>query len=357
MFKNKKILLAVLFPFQILLIKILAHYPDFIEKYYSNGLYPILSKALRYILGWIPFSVGDVLYTLLVLFIIKWFYNNRKQFFKKPTQIFTHILAFLSVVYFAFHLLWGMNYYRNPLYKTLNLNKEYTTEQLVSVTEKLINKTNTIHLKIASNDTIKAVIPHTKAQVFQKTTNGYRLLQHKYPGLKYQPRSIKNSLWSLSLTYSGYSGYLNPFTNEAQVNYLIPKYHFPLVSCHEEAHQIGYAAENETNFIGYLACMENPDVYFNYAGANFAVRYCLSELYRRDKNKYEFLLQKLNLGVRKDFQESRDFWNSYQNPIEPVLKYSYDLFLKSNNQEKGIKSYSYVVALLVNYENKQDFSH
>jgi len=350
MFKNKKILLAVLFPLQIVLIKVLANYPDFIEKYYSNGLYPIISKTLRYILGWIPFSVGDVLYALLIIFIIRWCYKNRKHFLKKPKQTITSILAFLSVIYFAFHLLWGMNYYRNPLYKTLNLNKEYTTEQLVMVTEKFIEKTNAIHLKITSNDTLKAVIPHTKSQVFQRTTNGYKQLQKKYPDLKYHPRSIKKSLWSLNLTYSGYSGYLNPFTNEAQVNYLIPKYHFPLVSCHEEAHQIGYAAENETNFIGYLACMENSDVYFNYAGANFAVRYCLNELYRRDINKYEFLVQKLNLGVRKDFQESRDFWNSYQNPIEPVLKYSYDLFLKSNNQQKGIKSYSYVVALLVNYE-------
>jgi len=352
--KNKRLALAILFPFQVLFVKIITQFPDAIEKYYSNGIYPIISKTLRYLLGWLPFSVGDVFYTILILFVIRWFFKNWKGFYQKPKQTFTNIFGFVSVIYFSFHFLWGLNYLRNPLYKTLNLDKEYTTEQLIQVTEKLITTANDIHLKVAPNNSTKATVPYSRAQIFDKTIHGYSQLEQQYPNLKYQPRSIKKSVWSLPLTYAGYSGYLNPFTNEAQVNYLIPKYHFPLVSCHEEAHQIGYAAENETNFIGYLACMENPDVYFNYAGATFAVRYCLNELYRRDENKYDYLVQKLNLGIRKDFQESQQFWSSYQNPMEVVLKYVYDLFLKSNNQQKGIKSYSYVVALIVNNEFKQD---
>ena len=50
----------------------------------------------------------------------------------------------------------------------------------------------------------------------------------------------------------GFSGYLNPFTNEAQVDILIPKYQLPTTASHEVAHQLGYAAENEANFIGIL---------------------------------------------------------------------------------------------------------
>ena len=340
----------MLFPLQIVFVKILGRFPDFIDTYYSNSLYPFISKISRYTLGWIPFSVGDLLYIGLVLFLIRWLFKNLSNFYRKPKQTFISIFAFFSILYFLFNFLWGLNYYRNPLHKAINIDKVYTTEQLVQVTEKLIANVNNIHLKVAPNDSSKAVVPYNRTQIFEKTTDGYLQLQKKHSIFEYNPRSIKKSIWSLPLTYSGYSGYLNPFTNEAQVNYLIPKYHFPLVSCHEEAHQIGYAAENETNFIGYLACMENPDVYFNYAGATFAVRYCLNEVHRRDENKYEYLLQQLNLGIRKDFQESQDFWSSYQNPMEVVLKYGYDLFLKSNNQQKGIKSYSYVVALIVNYE-------
>jgi hypothetical protein len=352
MLKKKKRILAILFPIQILLVKFLSFYPNFIETYYSNGIYPVISNTLKLLLGWLPFSVGDILYIILIIFIFKWGYSNFKSIYKNPKQTCLTVTAFLSVIYFCFQILWGLNYHRNPLYKTLSLDNKYTTEELLYVTENLIIITNNIHLKITKNDSAKVIVPYSNSEVFEKTKLGYKQLEKKHINLNYQQKSIKNSLWSLPLTYAGYSGYLNPFTNEAQVNSLIPKYYFPLVSCHEEAHQIGYAAENETNFIGYLACMENPDIYFQYAGATFAVRYCLNELYRKDSKSYGGLVKTLNSGVRKNFQESQLFWDSYQNPSEIIFKSVYDLFLKSNNQQKGIKSYSYVVALIVNYEKE-----
>lgn len=352
MSQKLKNLLTLFLPIQIILVKIASRHPLFIEQYYSNGLYLFLSKFWRYTLGWIPFSVGDIAYIILIFFILRWLYKNATNLYKKTRATFSTIFAFLSILYFCFHFFWGMNYYRMPLYQTLDLEKEYTTEQLIKVTEKFIQETNNIHLKIAANDTTKAVIPYSKSQIFEKTTKGYEQLQKKYPYLSYSPRSIKKSILSLPLTYMGYGGYLNPITNEAQVNYLTPKYSFPLVSCHEEAHQIGFAAENETNFIGYLACSYSPDKYFNYAAATFGLRYCLREVYKRDKEKHKTLLKEVNIGVKKNFQESYDFWTSYENPLEPIFKYSYDIFLKANNQQKGIKSYSYVVALLVSYELK-----
>jgi len=37
------------------------------------------------------------------------------------------------------------------------------------------------------------------------------------------------------------------------------------------------------------------------------------------------------------------------NPLEPIFDLFYSSYLKSNNQPDGLKSYSYMVALLVNY--------
>ncbi len=350
--KNKKLitLLAISLPIQILLVKILANYPDFIERYYSKGLYVYISKALRFLFGWIPFSVGDLLYATILIYLIKEIIQHRKLIYKKPIKVITKTFAILSIGYFIFHLFWGLNYYRSPIHKTLKLKNNYSTAELIKITENLITQTNQIHLKLAKNDTLKVSLEDSRNILFEKTLEGYRLLGKKYSFLNYAPKSIKKSILSLPLTYSGYSGYLNPFTNEAQVNSLIPKYHFPLVSCHEQAHQIGYAAENETNFIGYLACMSSEDISFNYAGLTFAIRYCLNEVYQRDQNLHQKLIKELNLGIIKNFEESRKFWDRYENPMENVLKKLYDLFLKSNNQKKGIKSYSHVVALIVNYE-------
>jgi hypothetical protein len=86
--------------------------------------------------------------------------------------------------------------------------------------------------------------------------NGYDNLAKEHPYFKYKVLSVKKSLFSVPLTYMGFGGYLNPFTNEAQVNDLLPMYTFPLTTAHEMAHQIGFASENECNFIGVLASVK-----------------------------------------------------------------------------------------------------
>lgn len=355
MIKKGTILLAISLPIQIVFIKWLSHKPILIEQYYSNGIYPILSKAFRYTLGWIPFSFGDIFYTILGVFIIKWLYHNFKFIWKKPLYFFTNVIAFLASIYFIFHFLWGLNYYRNPLHKTLDLNATYTTEQLINVTERLAKISNKIHLKITKNDTVKVVVPYNRDLIFQKSSSGYNNLKREFPALDYTPKSIKKSLYSIPLTYMGFSGYFNPFTGEGQVNGKIPLYRFPFVTCHEEAHQLGFSAENETNFIGILATIKNPNIYFQYSGYTAALRYCLNELYVRDKSTFERIMRTVSVGIQKNFLETNTFWNTHENPLEPVFKKSFDTFLKANNQSKGIKSYSYVVALLVNYNEKSSF--
>ena len=282
MLKKKKTIIALSIIPQYLIVKLLSNYPEFIETYYSNGLYQFTSKALRYAFGWLPFSVGDLLYTIAGIYIIRWLFINRKRITKNTKSWFIDVFSAVSLVYFAFHLFWGMNYYRLPLHKAIELENKYTTEELIIVTKKLIEASNTIHINISQNDTLKIEMPYNKKELLSKVTNGYNELEQKFTHLKYKPSSVKLSIYSLPLTYMGFSGYLNPFTNEAQVDGMIPLYKYPTTSCHEVAHQIGYAAENEANFIGCLAAIHNEDIYFKYSGYIFALRHCLNEIYRRD---------------------------------------------------------------------------
>ena len=351
--KNKKLALVIFFGIQIILISILKHYPEFVEQFYSNGLYVFLSKLMRYAFGWIPFSMGDILYTLAGIYIIRWLLINRKRILKDTLNWLLDIGATLSIAYFAFHMLWAFNYYRLPLNQSLNIDADYTSEQLVSFTKKLIQKSNSIHNELAKNDTLKVDMPYSKAEIIDKVKDGYEALSETYPHLKYEPRSIKQSIYSIPLTYMGFSGYLNPFTNEAQVDGMIPTYKFPTTASHEAAHQLGYAAENEANFIGSLAAIHNKDIYFKYSGYTFALQHCLAEIFRRDPNVYNAIVLTVNKGILKNYQEVRDFWVSYENPIEPLFASTFDNFLKANNQSAGMRSYSYVVALLVNYYDNQ----
>lgn len=349
MLKHKKLIIALSIIPQVLLLKLLVYFPNTVETVYSHGVYIWISKLMRYVFGWLPFSVGDVLYTLLGLYVIRWFIVNRKRIIKDTRGWIIDVLSAVSIGYFAFHLLWAFNYYRLPLHKSLNIAHDYTTEELVELTKQLITKTNALQLELSENDSVKVMMPYTKSEMLKMIPDGYDELSKEFKYLAYHPRSVKRSIYSLPLTYMGFSGYLNPFTNEAQVDGLIPTFKFPTTGSHEVAHQLGYAAENEANFIGSMAAMHHPDIYFNYSGYAFALRHCLGELYKRDNILYKELLEDVNKGILYNYQEVRTFWDGYQNPTEPLFKSTYNTFLKSNNQAGGMESYSYVVALLVNY--------
>ena len=349
--KSKYILPLFLF-IQILFLKGIAFFPAFVENYYSNGLYLFISKAFRISLGVFPFSVGDLLYGILIIWVVKWFWNQRKSWKTEWKDNSLTILSFLSGIYFLFHLLWGFNYYREPLFEKMKIQRDYSDAELLAFTQKLILKTNTIHKQITKNDSLKVTLPYTHDSVFKTNIIGYRNLAQKHPFFAFNHLSSKPSIISLPLTYMGFGGYLNPFTNESQVNYLIPMVHFPMVSAHEMAHQLGYGSESECNFIGFLATVKNENPYFKYSGYSFALRYSLGNWQMRDEKTFKALLKTINPGIIKNYQESDTFWKSYQTPIETAFHAFYDRFLKINQQEDGLKSYSKFLNLLINYKEE-----
>ncbi|AVR45927.1 DUF3810 domain-containing protein [Christiangramia fulva] len=352
--KKSTLLLAIFLPIQILVIKLISGHPLLVEDYYSNGLYPVISKVMRFSLGFIPFSLGDFLYAAFVILIIRWLIKLIRSRFRNPKQWIPQALASLSIVYFCFHLFWGLNYYRLPLHESLKIENDYTTEDLIRLTESLIAESNQLHTQIMHNDTLKVPFDFTKNELFKMTINGYDHLEKEFPHLGYHGHALKRSLYSIPLTYMGFNGYLNPLTNEAQVNTIIVPYKIPTTASHEIGHQLGYAKENEANFIACLATMNHPNIYFRYSGYTFALSYCLSELNRRQPGIVKEMTNKLHPGILKNYREVNEFWLEHQNPFEPLFQATYNRYLIVNNQAGGMKSYSYVVALLVNYLNMDE---
>ena len=353
MSKALRWLLALsIFP-QILMLKLLTHYPQIVETYYSNLLYPFISKIFRLVFGWLPFSVGDLIYSMALIYMLSWLYKLSKKGFNqiRLKDDLIGIMVAGSSVYFMFHLLWGLNYYRIPIEQRLNLNSEYTTTALIEVTKKLIVSSNALHSEISKDPSKQFEIPYNFKKISKKVTQGYTALSIFYPFLTYETPSQKQSLYSLPLAYMGFSGYLNPFTNEAHVNSKMPVNSMPLTLAHEQAHQLGYAAESEANFVAFLATYNHKDPYFRYAAYTFALRYCLKDLYKRDKTTFEVLTNEIHSGITKDFRNREKHWAQFENPLKPIFKRVYGGFLKANQQTQGIESYNQVVALVVNYMN------
>lgn len=348
-----KRLLTLLLPIQVFIVNWLSRYPDTIETYYSNSIYPYISSFFRIILGWIPFSIGDFL--LLITFIYmgislwRFFKIKPKQYYK----YFFHICSRLSILYFFFYLFWGMNYYRNPVQENMNLTiPAYNIDELTVLTEKLLLKTQEIHFKLTKNDTIPVETVLTQTELLSRTVDGYTNLAEKYPQFEYSYSKVKKSLFSTPMSYMGFGGYLNPLTGEAHVNYNLVDFQLPATACHEVAHQIGYANESEANFIGYLAAINNDDLIFQYSGYFMALQYALRNISKNDKELHKEIFNRLPIGVQKNMKESSDKWQKYDNPLKPYFYKIYSLYLKANHQKDGMKSYGRMLELLMAYETK-----
>lgn len=262
-------------------------------------------------------------------------------------KLSTSIIPF----YVVFQWMWGFNYYKLPLHEQLDIPYQYTTEELFQFTEKVLLKTNSLQLKITSNDSIPVEFSMNfdslKLDVYKafasfKENSTLQLLPHQ--------KNLKKSIISGPLTYMGFAGYINPFTNEAQINAWMPPSKWYITSTHEIAHQLGYAMENEANFIAVYVCTQQEEnILMQYAGFSFALKYCLNELYYRDRDKFEYLYNCAHKGVLQNFRQQNEFWEKYDNALEPIFKLIYGTYLQANNQPDGMETYSYVIALLVNH--------
>lgn len=346
---RRKYFLPLFFLFQVIVVKTLSFFPETVETAYSNRLYVFFSKVWRMALGWVPFSVGDVMYGIILVLALRWLWKRRRSWRQQWKDNLLRIAGTLSVIYFFFHLFWGMNYYRIPLHEKMGFERDYSEADLRAFTQRLIQKTNEAHRTLTGDDSAKVAMPYTHDVLFAKSVGSYARLSEVHPFLRYDKPSVKSSLYSLPLTYMGFAGYLNPFTGEAQVNDKLPMYTFPMTTCHEMAHQIGYASESEANFIGFLANVHSDDPYLRYSGYAYALRYCLNTLEAFREGSARPYLEKVHFGIRENFRESREFWEAYDTFLDGWFEAFYDTFLKANSQADGMEGYSRFVDLMVNY--------
>ncbi|MDB4144979.1 DUF3810 domain-containing protein [Flavobacteriaceae bacterium] len=342
LFRLKSFLLCVLV---LLSFQFIIRHPHIIESYYSNLVYKNISYYTILFFNKFQFSFGDFLYIFIpiVFFFRLKSTNTRRKNLKICSQ-------FLFGIYVIFNIQWGLNYHRIPLQEKLTLKNNYNLNQLKKTTLFFVNKTNKIHEKITGNDSISVKFDNDLIleSLLSIKNSSYNKNQKLNP-------TIKKSLFSLPLSYMGFSGYINPFTIEAHFNTNISKLNIPTTICHEIAHQLGYSAENEANYISIEATLNSKNVYVNYSGSTFALKYLLNEMYLNDKKAYDELIKKVNTGVLKNYREASDEWKKYKNPLEKYFKKSYDIYLKANNQTKGIKTYNLVVDLLVSKYTNQEF--
>lgn len=352
---GKKVWLWLLIPLSMaVVINIISSFPVFVEKYYSSGVYPYISGVLRFLFGWLPFSIGDILYLSAGIWLMIRAWKTLKAIFKRRVtkesflRSLRRSIAILLWVYVIFYSFWGINYDRLGIAYQLKLQPaDYSTEDLKFLTASLIPKVNSTRIGLGEN-----VSYPSKAEIFSIAKSSYENAEKKYSFLDYNIKSVKSSMWGWLGNYLGFLGYYDPFTGEAQVNTTVPAFIIPYTTCHEIGHQLGYGSEDEANFSGYLAAMSSTDKRFHYSAYFDLFNYANRQLFMRDSLAARANYKLLDTLVKKDMQAYRKFMLDHKNPIGPYVDILYGKYLQANNQPNGLNTYDEVVGWLIAYRKK-----
>jgi hypothetical protein len=322
-----------------------------VEYIYSDRIYLFTSIVQRFISSAIPFAIGDILYLLLIAYVLKCVFQFGKKAYsgalKKTDRIIVPlgVLNFFLVLYLTFKILWGLNYSRPSIAEQLGIsNDKYNTEQLVSLGKFFIGRLN----KLQSVEKPR----FTMDQLKEIAVKGYLKMEKTNVFFDYHIPSFKPVMNSWIVTKIGIEGYYNPLSGEANINTMLPSVALPFVTCHEIAHQLGIGREDEANLIGYLVSSNSSNPYFQYS-ANYAMlKSILFEIRIKSPEDYEKLYATINAGTIKDFEADRDFWRKYNSDMFGYMDVAFDRFLKLNNQQKGTDSYQDIVLWLYNIHKK-----
>ena len=339
-----------------LLVFISGFYPEFILKYYSNGLYQFVSKVLRWVSSWFPFALGDILYGILILLALVQLYRFFKKLKQKEqrkaaiTAAPMKLLNTVLILYISFKLLWGLNYSRPSISQQLHISDEkYTVKELALLTNYFVDQLNTMQ-QIADNQ------PQSTRQLQEQAVKAYQQLAQKNAFFSYPIPSFKPVLNSWAVCKIGIEGYYNPLSGEANVNTKLPAWVLPFVACHEISHQLGVAREDEANLVAYLVGSNSDDANLRYSVNYNMLRYLLFELRFKSPEDYLALRNKIDPRVIANFKAENLFWRKYNGQMSNYMGVAFDKFLKLNSQRRGIKSYQNIVIWLWNI-HKKDLVH
>ncbi|MHA4810694.1 DUF3810 domain-containing protein [Flavitalea flava] len=319
------------------------------------GFYPVIARIQRLMFGWIPISIGDLLYAILAIWLVAGLISIIRSVIKRRADgpyflsLLRRILFGCLLVYVLFNGLWGLNYDRQGIADQLQLTvKPYSTDELTGLLTIIAQRLNEVDsISRPGRDFL-----NRNSHLFAGSVQSYTALAQGDSRFAYPSPSVKASMFSYLGNYLGFGGYYNPFSGEAQVNTTMPVFTRPFTACHEIGHQLGYAKENEANFAGYLAARSSPDPAFRYSVYFDLYIYAARELYARDSNLIKPYREKLRPSIRKDFQELKRFNRQFENPLEPVIRRLYGNYLIANGQPQGIMTYNEVIAWLIAYQKK-----
>ncbi len=344
---------------------LLPRFPSFTERVISRGLFRVVAFPLEWLTSLFPFSLTEAavvlgipaVLVLLILWVVRLIrHGDQRRHLRRAATLLTWGTSLALLV---FMINCGAGYSRRSLTQLMELpTRSYTVEELTAVTIHLAEEASRTRQQVKEDENGCMMLSSSLSDTLLAADDTYHHLQEDYPFLTTATWRVKPVALSHAWSYTGFVGVYCPWLGEASVNVDTPPCDLGHTAAHELAHTMGFAKEDECNFLAFLACVGDDDPDFVYSGYLATYIYCANALHAADTAAWKQAYSHLSDGVKRDLQQRRSYWKSFEGQVMDTSQQANDTFIKVNGVESGALSYNEMVALVLAYYDKTglDFS-
>lgn len=257
------------------------------------------------------------------------------------------VLAPAAVAVFLFMAVWGLNYYSKPIGEAMKLEvTDYTISDLKEAALYYRQQADQLSGQVARDENGDLTLG-TLDEMNQTLSASYDNLVWRYSIFAGPHGPVKELGWADVFSEMGTDGVTIGLTGEAAVNMNQYAAAIPFTMCHETAHLLAFAREDEANFAAYLACEHSDDMTFRYSGYLKAFLYCANALYDTSKTTWKEAWDGVSDELRHDVNAINAYYDAWSGETSQQVSNVYDTYLKTMGQTSGTVSYNEVTDLLV----------
>lgn len=317
-----------------------------------NMVYPYFSRTVQAFLAQLTSGTSACVWQILVILLLAALVLTIALMILLRWNFFEWlgwVCASAAMLVFLYVGFWGLNYYDSSLSDSLRLTvKDYTVSNLEDAAVYYRDQANALSGKVPRDET-GALDFGTFDELADQAANGFANMTLQYSVFAGSQLPVKELGWKNLYTRMGIDGITVAFTGEACVNPDTFTGLLPFTMCHEMSHRMSLATENDANFAAYLTCQANEDIRFQYSGYYSAYVYCYNALAGLDSAAAARVRAGVTDELAADLEAHSEHVRETEGPVRDTASKVNDSYLKSFEQEDGIKSYDRVSDMLVNW--------
>lgn len=317
-----------------------------VEEFYARDFYPWLQLGVTTVSNLIPLALIDVFLAaaataVLIRFVLLVRVGWQNGVSRALAEFARRVVRFAGVLGLLFLSMWGCNYRRMPIERTLG-DRVVTTPTIVGLQEAVADSNA---LAASLRPAVLAGPELSYAEIGERLKGPMNTaLQQVNRGPLGRPGRPKFSLiLTPFFTWAGVNGMIDPLALESVVHPDLLPFERPFVLAHEWAHLAGQADEAEASAVGWLACM-NGEAPLAYSASLYLILEAAGALPADARRQ---AVSRLDAGVRSDLDAMARRARLEKPQVRATASRVYDRYLRANRVSDGNASYGRAVTLIL----------